>query len=87
MSVQYSLYSDLEHYRNSPPVPVLVKEVSFDGKVRLKSKLRLLTACEQEKKPPKLATYSKLIISEEFVSYKQFQLNMQKSMFYIVSLC
>lgn len=37
MSVQYSLYSDLEHYRNSPPVPVLVKEVSFNGKVRLKA--------------------------------------------------
>ena len=37
MSVQYSLYSDLEHYRNSPPAPVLVQEVSFDGKVRLKA--------------------------------------------------
>ena len=37
MSVQYSLYSHLEHYRNSPPAPVLVQEVSFDGKVRLKA--------------------------------------------------
>jgi len=37
VSVQYSLYSDLEHYRNSPPAPVLVQEVSFDGKVRLKA--------------------------------------------------
>lgn len=55
MSVQYSLYSDLEHYCNSPPAPVLVQEVSFDGKVRLKANSRLLTACEQEKKPPKLA--------------------------------
>lgn len=87
MSVQYSLYSDLEHYRNSPPAPVLVKEVSFDGKVRLKANSDSSPPVSRKKKPPKLATCNKFIISEEFVSYKRFQLNMQKSMFYIVSLC
>lgn len=37
LSEAYIRQIDLEHYRNSPPAPVLVQEVSFDGKVRLKA--------------------------------------------------